>query len=367
MHFSAKKFFLIGFIVILLVGIPLTVYFLQQQQEVRQRAAPATTFSFVPDSSSSNPISKTVGDTIPLDINVDPGTNLVSFIKLEITYDPDKLATASGNAFQPNTTAFPTTLDGPIYSPGKIAVVLSVGTDPTKAIKAAVKAATINLKALKETGANTPTLVQYTSVAQAFSVGSTDQASENVLSSTKPATIVILASANPTQPPAPTAAVPTAGPTSVNNSAPVCTSLAADVTSGASPLAVKFTVSGTDSDGTISKATFNFGDGQVSDVTTGGGITTNSVNAELSHTYSSSGTFQATAILTDNGSGVSNTTNCSQTITVNGGGSNGGGGTTVIATATPTLAPTGSTEVIMGIGAVATFLMIGGGLLFFLL
>ena len=80
MRFSGKKLFLIGFVVLLLVGIPATVYLVQQQQEIRSRAEKATNLSFQPESSVGTPIVKAIGQDIPLDIMVDPGTNLVSFV-----------------------------------------------------------------------------------------------------------------------------------------------------------------------------------------------------------------------------------------------------------------------------------------------
>ena len=178
MNLSGKKLFLIGFIVILLVGIPLTVYILQQQTNTQQHAAASTNLAFSPNSSASAPIQENIGSTIPLAITVDPGKNLVSFVKLEIQYDPTVLATASANAFVPNVSAFPSVLEGPIYSPGKIAVTLSVGPDPTKAIQQAVTAATINFVALKATPPGTPTLVSYTTNTQVLSIGPNDQASE---------------------------------------------------------------------------------------------------------------------------------------------------------------------------------------------
>lgn len=377
MHFSAKKLFLIGFFVLLLVGIPVSVWFLQQQQETRSRAEKATNLSFTPDSSIGAPITKNLNDTVTLNVSVDPGTNLVSFVKLEIQYDPDKLAPAETNAFQPNTAVFPSTLEGPVYTAGKIAVTLSVGPDPTKALQSKVTAATINFKAIGATGADTPTLVTYSANTQALSIGSTDEASENVLAGSTPATIIITGGAGPTATPEPTSPdepTPTTDPgdptpttepepTTAGNSSPVCTALTADTTSGAAPLSVTLTANGTDSDGTISKATFNFGDGQVSDVTTGGGLGTDSVNVQLAHTYTTAGTYQATAILTDDGNGVSSTTNCAQTITVSGDTTD----TTTPATATPTIAAAGSAEIMMGFGAIAAFLMVGGALIFFLL
>src|SRR5205823_5958346 len=99
---------------------------------------------------------------------------------------------------------------------------LSVGPDPTKAIQSVVKAATINLKAIANTPAGTPTLVTYGATTQVLSIGSNDQASENVLSSETPATIIIggaAPSGNPSGGPSgnpsdqPTQAIPTGTPT----------------------------------------------------------------------------------------------------------------------------------------------------------
>lgn len=395
MNFSGKKLFLFGFIALLLVGIPVSVYLLQQQQEVRSRAEKATILTFSPESSAAAPITKSVGDDIPLDIMIDPGKNLVSFVKLEIQYDPDKIATASSNAFQANTTVFPSVLEGPVYTPGKISVTLSVGPDPTKAIQTKVKAATVSFKAIGNTGAGTPTLVTYSATTQALSIGPNDQASENVLASATPATIVIGGAAEPTTEitptvaeATPTTAVPTEAPqpttpppstdnptpiptvgdgggTATDTTPPVCDSLTVDrETTGAAPFSLTFTANGTDSDGTISKVTFNFGDGQVSDVTSAGGIGTATVNTQISHTYNNAGTFQASAVLTDSNNGISDSANCTQTITVQ---AASGSATQAPASPAPSIAATGSTEVMMGIGAVALFLTIAGGLVFFIL
>ncbi len=398
MKLSGRRLILVGFVVVLLIGIPLTLFFLQKQQEVRSRAEKSTTVSFSPDSSQTKPLQKNVGDTIPLDITVNPGKNLVSFVKLEIQYDPDKLQPATSNAFQANTSVFPSVLEGPIYSTGKIAVTLSVGPDPTKSIQQTAKAGTVTFKAVANTAAGTPTLVTYGATTQVLSIGSNDQASENVLSTAVPAAIVIGGagpSGEPTVPipsgsPTPTTEVPTNEPTAVptianvtqvpsptsgggtggGNLSPVCSTLGVDrATTGTAPYSVTFTTSGSDPDGSISKATFNFGDGQVSDITSAGGIGTNSVNVQVAHTYNNPGTFQASAILTDNNNAVSSSDTCKQTITVTATGSATIAPTQVVVTSAPnvTVAPTGSTEIALGIGLTAFLLMIGGGLLFFIL
>lgn len=406
MKLNGRKLFLIGFVLILLVGIPVTIYLLQQQQETRSRAEKSTNLTFTPESTATSPIQKNVGDSIPLDIMVNPGTNLVSFIKLEITYDQDKLATASAGSFTPNTAVFPTVLEGPIYTPGKIAITLSVGPDPTKAIQSIAKAGTVTFTAIANTSEGQPTLVAYSTATQVLSIGSSDQASENVLSSTTPATIAIGGSAvpsgspvpiptsilsptptsvaipttvanTPTQAAAPTStpvATPTTGPSSSAspsaNQVPICNSLDVDrSTTGTAPFSITFTAIGTDADGTISKVNLNFGDGGISgDITTSGGIGTNSVNVATSHTYNNAGTYTASAILTDNAGGTSTTTACQQTITVEAGGEpTAVPGNNTVATATPTLAPTGSLATTIGIGAALFILVIGGGLLFFIL
>lgn len=64
-------------------------------------------------------------------------------------------------------------------------------------------------------------------------------------------------------------------------------------TSGAAPLAVQFTGSGTDSDGTIASYSWSFGDG-----------TANSSLQSPSHTYTSAGNFTAVLTVTDNQGGT---------------------------------------------------------------
>lgn len=397
---SAKKFFLIGFIVILIIGIPVTIFYLQKQQETRSRAQPSTVLKFTPESTQSAPIQKGIGDLIPLDVMVDPGSNLVSFVKLSIIYDADKLATDSANAFAPNTIVFPNVLEGPVYSSGKIEVTLAIGPDPTKVIQSLAKAATFTFKAIAPTPDGQPTLVTYGSTTEVLSTGPNDQASENVLSSTVPAAIAIGGAEitptitegltpSPTSTPTttPTAAdtptpsptieatatpistlTPTPSGTAAANQVPVCSTLAVDrATTGIAPFAITFTANGTDSDGTISKVNFNFGDGAVSgDVATGGGIGTNSVNVATSHEYQNAGTYTASAVLTDNSGGVSDSTSCQQTIVVQ----SGTGATTMpgaTSTPIPTLPPTGSVSTAVGIGAAILLMIVGGGLLFFIL
>lgn len=186
-----KKILIFVFIgVLITLIIPLTIFLGKNQQERRSRASASTTLSFNPTSTTSNPIQKKIGDTISFDIIVDPGSNLVTFVRLQLNFDPAKLALSDTNAFVPNISAFPITIEGPVTSPNTIAASVSIGSDPTKAIQKITKLGTINFKAIGGTQ-NTPTEIKYTSLTQVLSAGSDDQASENILSTTAPAYVAI--------------------------------------------------------------------------------------------------------------------------------------------------------------------------------
>ena len=98
------------------------------------------------------------------------------------------------------------------------------------------------------------------------------------------------------------------------------------------------------------------------DITQGGGIGTNTVNAQVSHIYNTAGTFTTSATLTDNSGATSNSVTCSQTITVIAGGT-GGTSPPVLATPTPTIEPSGPSETIVGIGLIGILLTIIGGVI----
>ena len=387
MNVTRKRILLFGFIAAMLVGIPLTLYGLSTQQETRQQAEKATILTFLPESSEDTPISKALNEEFPLEVSVDPGTNLVSFLKLEIQYDETKLATSEADGgFVVNEAAFPVTLEGPVFSTGKIQVTLSVGSDPTNAIQQVTKALTIKFKALADTG-ETPTNITFGNSTEVLSIGSNDQASENVLLNVNPALVLIGQSSTtitpisvtpthtpvptnttaPTQPPQPTSIPPTAGPTGTNES-PVCTALNIDrENTGSAPYSVTFTAVGDDSDGTVSKVTFNYGDGPVENVTETGGIGTSSVSVQRAHTYTNPGTYSASAIITDNSQGVSDANACKVTITILPAPTTGGNGGGLTIAPSATISDPGPGDVILGMGGVALLFIVIGGILFFAL
>lgn len=388
---SGKKLLLLGFVIVLLVVIPLTVYLVQQQQKLRVGAAPQTILSFNPASTST-----TSGQTFPLDVSLNPGGNQVSFVKLTIQYDPTKLAT-SGAGLVANTAVFPSVLQGPTYTNNTASITLSVGSSSQSVISTLQpKIATITFKALSVTSSSSTSVSFVTdttqnSPTQVLSIASSDQFNENVLATAQPANITIGPSITTSPSPG--------GSTSTTTNALTCTSLLLDKSStGTAPYTLNFTAAGTTTAGTISKVTFAWGDGSQNDVTTGGGIGTASVNVSLVHTYSNAGSFTAKATLTDSSGNVSQATNaCSQTVTINqASGSTGGTGATpcpsgstcqtvTIATPTPTatpspsvsptplasppprpsLAPTGPGDSLVSFGALGIISIVVGALLLF--
>ena len=367
---------MLGFLFVILLVIPITVYLVGQQQDLRGRANPNTTLSFVPADQTAS-----VGAKVNVDVWVSPGDNLVNFIKLVVKYDSTKLS-AEEDSFVLNPASNLSIIEGPVVGSAgdDLAVILSIENDPTKVIQQNTKIGTITFDALATS--DPPTQISFDDkLIQIRSTNGANQDAfnENVFLKGDPATVTIQGeggdlSPTPTVTGAPTATptvtlspTPTStqsgvGVTPASNQAPVCESLVPDrSTTGTAPLSITFTVNGSDADGTINKATFSFGEGTVEDVTTGGGIGTDTVNVQKSFTYNNSDTFTASALLTDDDSGVSsNSTSCAVTVTVSDG--SGGTGTSV----TP-LPDTGPTETIVGAGVLGGVLFLIGALLFFAL
>ncbi|HUQ85703.1 MAG TPA: VWA domain-containing protein [Candidatus Limnocylindrales bacterium] len=130
---------------------------------------------------------------------LDPGTSQVSFLKTELTYDATKFQVDEGG-FQVNQDAFPKTLQGPFYSPGKVSFAISIGGDGTQAIQSTAKVGTLTLRALSSSGISQ---VGYSAGAQALSIDPNSTPTENVISNTTPAFLVVSGTTTvaPTSPP----------------------------------------------------------------------------------------------------------------------------------------------------------------------
>jgi hypothetical protein len=365
---SYKKIFLLGFILVILIAIPFSVYVAQKRQTISTKATPSTSLSFEPAAATAK-----AGDTVSLNIMLDPGTgtlaNQVSFVKLAIKLvDPAKFTIVS---LEPNATGntLNTKVEEPVYdnTAGKATISLSIGADPTKAIITKTKIAVLQLKANEATAPTAPNVTFDVSGSQVLSIDNNSQTSDNVLLSTAiSATVTVTGSTapTPTLTPIPTSIptiIPTTPPSSSTSAAPICSSLEINgLANGTAPYALTFTAIGNDSDSAISKISFNFGD-SIEDLTSGGGIGTSTVSGQLLHTYNTPGTYTAYAVLTDNSNNLSAQGSCTKTITI---------GSAPIQTIQPTqqpLPPTGDGKIMFGLGAIGVvFTIIGGALLILL-
>ena len=381
MNIFKNKFFLLGNLAFLLLVIPVALFFIKNQTSTRSSAAPTTTLSFIDPSLTPDQCDNTRKSRLVLN----PGQNIVSTVQLYLKWDKTKFDID----FAPNQTAFPQTLKGPEQTTDGMKITLNIGADVTKAINTTTDVGTITIKPLAPTNGTVIKLDIDPNGTKVYSLSQQDGATENVYNSagSSPLQISILAKScngggdgSPTPPTGSPTAVPSGAasptssvpsPTSViatptiaaANSSPTCNAFATSVASGSAPLAVNFTASGKDTDGTLMKATFNFGDGTQQDIASGLGAASGS--AQISHTYLNGGTFKATAVFTDNRGAISGLT-CTQDINVAGAFATIAPTTaptatigpiaTEVPTSTPTIAPSGS--IVSTVGIVGGILLV---------
>lgn len=187
---TKTKYILAGIFAIALVSLPAALYLSNKQQETRSRASASTSLYFIPTASSSSPLQVKIGDPIKFDVMLNPGTNLPSVIKLNIHFDPSKIQ-ATPTSFLVNYSAFSTVLEGPFLTNGDLNISLSIGSDTTKAIQTTTKVGTMTFTAIAPT-INAPTAISFGSNMSVLSIGSTDFATENTVSTTSPAYVEIL-------------------------------------------------------------------------------------------------------------------------------------------------------------------------------
>lgn len=177
-------------IVVLLLGLPTFLFAVSKPTNLSSNANAATTLSFSPTSSTSSPIKATVGTGTTLDLYLTPNTNAVSFINLELLYDP-AFFTANQSSFVLDTQSNLLVREGPVLSQGRIAVSLGIGSNYDLAIKQKTKIATITLNPIAKTSKRGTTSLRFGSNTYVLSIGSSDSPQENVISSTQPAIFTI--------------------------------------------------------------------------------------------------------------------------------------------------------------------------------
>jgi hypothetical protein len=179
MDIRMKRIFLFFSIGLILLAIPLTVYVVGQNQEVRKQAAPASTLSLSPSA-----VTKKVGETFTLEAKIDTGTNQVGVVQIHIVYDPAKLQAVdiTNGPLAPNIS-----VSGAIDATGKASI--TVGAQSTaQPISGAGTVAILTMKALAASAA--PVTVRYVPPPATYANALGEQ--DNVLIGTTTAAITIL-------------------------------------------------------------------------------------------------------------------------------------------------------------------------------
>lgn len=192
-----KKIMLIGSIFVILIAIPITIYLVSQQQDIRKKASPATTLSLTPSSTT-----KKVGDDFSLEVTIDPGDNQVVATELHLTFDPDKLEAKTIT----NGALFPNVLASGLVAPGTASITVGAPSS-TKPVKKSGSVAVIRFKALATT--TVPISIRFASTTF---VGGLGEKATNILVGTNPANVTIVDDAKKNTP-----LVPTLSPTSLSS------------------------------------------------------------------------------------------------------------------------------------------------------
>jgi hypothetical protein len=171
-----KKIFLIITGILLLISVPVIVFFFSQQQELRSKAAPATTLSIQP-SSPSVP----VGETVICKVLINTNGNNVASAKISLTFDQTKFEAQSIT----NGTLAPRILNQGTIGVGTATITIAAEST-TKPITGQGEISTLRLKAIG--GGAEPTQVKF--AADTFVAGLGEN-TVNVLVSNQPASITI--------------------------------------------------------------------------------------------------------------------------------------------------------------------------------
>lgn len=171
-----KKILQLATGMLLLVAIPVTIFVAGQRQEIRKKAAPATTMAIAPPT-----VSKKVGEVFTMEITIDTGENQVVAAEIHISFDQAKLEAQTIT----NGSLFPNILASGTVQPGGASITVGAA-DAKQPVRGTGTIAT--LKFLAKENADSPTSIKLGS--NSF-VGGLGEGATNVLAGTTPASVTI--------------------------------------------------------------------------------------------------------------------------------------------------------------------------------
>lgn len=171
-----KKLLLIGLLIIAIIGLPLSVYFFQQEQDPRSHASEGTTISLIPVPGPGKSSEKIVGDPVDLNVILDPVDTTIVLLSMQIKYDPTKLELIEPK-YSPHQSAdeyeqsLPKIVSQPKENNGTVSVTVTSGIDTTRAISnPGTSVGTFHFRAIDKTPDEQPTVVTFTELTKATSL-----------------------------------------------------------------------------------------------------------------------------------------------------------------------------------------------------
>ncbi len=133
-------------LVLLLIGLAVGVFLVRQQQEIRKKAAPASSISIMPGTTTVN-----AGQEFTLSVEMSTSTNEVRGAELHITYDTTRLSLRD---FLP-TTVLPTVFVSPKIDNTAGTASMTLGAQPSNLFSGKEVIATLKFVAKSTAGAAT--------------------------------------------------------------------------------------------------------------------------------------------------------------------------------------------------------------------
>lgn len=190
-----KRVVIVLLAIFFLLAIPISVFVVMKNQELRKKATPATSLSITPTT-----LAKTVGEEFTLEVKMNTAENQIVAVDLKIIFDATKLE----GVWIRNGSMFPNILSSGVVGSGTASIALGA-PNTTTPVTGTGTVATLRLKAIAAT--TTPVTVRFGS--DTF-VGALNEGSTNALQTSVPATITI---GGGTTNPTPTSLTPTLTPT----------------------------------------------------------------------------------------------------------------------------------------------------------
>jgi hypothetical protein len=150
MKLRMKKTLLLIAVVITILAIPISVYLVGQNQELRKRAAPASTLTLTPTT-----VTTKVNETFTQEVKLDAADNQVATIQIHVLYDPTKLTTESIT----NGPLAPSIRVSGNVNPNGVASITVGARDSTHPITGSGTVAVLTMRAL--TASSTPISLRF--------------------------------------------------------------------------------------------------------------------------------------------------------------------------------------------------------------